>query len=196
MIYHLVVDLETLDTIPTSVILSFGCSLFAFEEKNADFEHYIKTGFYTKLSPIEQIKSGRTTDQGTIDWWKKQGKEAQKVLIPQKTDITLRECLLQFTDYLNNSRYDHKKSYCWCRGASFDWPIIEDAFRQYKLKLPYNGWKIRDIKTAIDIMAGADNGMYNLKNGTPPAFIKHDSLHDCALDILRLKELYDRLLEE
>ncbi len=196
MIYHLVVDLETLDTTPTSVILSFGSSLFAFEERDKDFEHYINTGFYAKLNPIEQIKSGRTTDQGTIDWWKKQGKEAQKVLIPQKTDITLRDGLIQFCDYLNNSRYDYKKSYCWCRGSSFDWPIIEDAFRQHKLKLPYNGWKIRDIKTAVDFMAGTDNGAYNLRNGTPSKFIKHDSLHDCALDILRLKELYDRLLEE
>lgn len=194
MIYHLVLDLETLDTIPTSVILSLGCSLFAFEEKKKNFDYYVDNGFYVKLNPIEQIKSGRTTSQSTVDWWKKQGKAAQNVLIPEKTDSTLSEGLSLFSSYLNNSRYDFKKSYCWCRGSSFDWPIMDNAFRQHSLKLPYNGWKIRDIKTAVDILAGTDNGAYDLKSGTPQGFIMHDSLHDCALDILRLKELYDNML--
>ena len=196
MIYHLVLDLETLDTIPNSVILSLGCSLFAFEESNMDFNHYIETGFYVKLKATEQIKSGRTTSKDTINWWKTQGEEAKSVLFPQKIDKTLAEGLVLFSEYLNNSRYNFKKSYCWCRGSSFDWPIMDDAFRQHELKLPYNGWKIRDIKTAIDIMAGTDNGAYILRSGTPKEFIKHNSLHDCALDILRLKELYNNMLED
>lgn len=193
MIFHLNLDLETLDTRPTSVILSLGCSLFAFEESDKTFDHYIETGFYVKLNATEQIRSGRTTSKDTINWWKTQGEEAKSVLFPQKTDKTLQEGLMLLVDYLNNSRYNFKKSYCWCRGSSFDWPIVDNAFEQHSIKLPYNGWKIRDTKTAIDIMAGTDNGAYNLKNGTPREFIKHNSLHDCVLDILRLKELYDNL---
>ena len=64
------------------------------------------------------------------------------------------------------------------------------------MPLPYNGWKIRDIKTAIDIMAGVDNGAYTLLGGIPKQFIKHNSLHDSVLDILRLKELFKLLNED
>lgn len=190
MIKHLVLDLETLDTTPSSVILSLGCSLFSFEEEISDFNHYVDAGFYVKFNAVEQIKLGRTTSKDTISWWKKQGKEAQKVLMPSDEDKSFSAGLLLFAQYLKQSNYDYKRSYCWCRGSSFDWPIVDDAHRMANLILPYNGWKIRDIKTAIDIMNGVDNGAYNLKNGTPPEFIKHDSLHDCAMDILRLKELY------
>lgn len=193
-IKHLVLDLETLDTTPTSVILSLGCSLFSFEKEENDFRYYVENGFYVKIDPVSQIKSGRSTSKGTIAWWRNQGKEAQTVLMPHKNDKSLPEALKLFREYLNQNEYNLKKSYCWSRGTYFDWPIVENAHLQYNLPLPYNGWKIRDIRTAIDILYGVDDGKYELKNGTPKEFIKHNSLHDCAMDILRLKELYSSLL--
>jgi hypothetical protein len=62
-----------------------------------------------------------------------------------------------------------------------------------EIEEPINTWKIRDVRTYIDVLTGSTTGIYELKSGTPKGFVKHNSLHDTALDIVRMKEIYKML---
>lgn len=194
MVKHLIFDLETLGKKSSSVILSLACVVFRFEDDEG-FDDYIKSGFYVKFNPIEQLKSGRTTDKDTITWWKSQEPSARKITMPSDDDVSVKEGLTKLVEYIRKSGYDWKHSYCWSRGNYFDFPIIENVFEQYGIALPFNIWKIRDIRTMIDVMTGSGNGDYELKNGYPKNFIKHNCLHDAAIDIMKMKEIFKNILE-
>ncbi|AZV01102.1 exonuclease [Escherichia phage vB_EcoM_005] len=84
---------------------------------------------------------------------------------------------------------------------AFDFPIlvdlIRDAYRSEgvpeneidtsKLE-PVKFWNQRDIRTAIEAYSLTRGlSMCPLPNGTLKGFVAHDSIHDCAKDILMLK---------
>jgi hypothetical protein len=194
MITHLNFDLETLGKKSTSVVLSMACIAFTFED-DTPYSQYILDGFYVKFNPIEQLKMGRTTDQDTINWWKEQNEDARKVTLPSEDDVTVKEGLLMLRDYISKTKYEWKRGYCWCRGNYFDFPMIEDLHDQVGLKLPFNTWKIRDIRTMIDVLTGSDRGEYNLRDGLPKEYVNHHALHDAALDVMRMKEIFKSLME-
>ena len=105
--------------------------------------------------------------------------------------------LVQLSRYIGSTLYDNKRSYVFSRGSSFDFPKIEYAYEvSANMTIPYNTFKIRDIKTLVDIMAGTDDGQYDLRFGKTDKFIKHDCAHDVAMDAARMTELYHLINEE
>lgn len=193
---HLCWDIETLGMKETTVVTTLAIIPFTFEDE-ISYDQLVLDGFYVKFSVADQIKNWkRTTTQSTLDWWKTQSDEAKKnSIVPHKNDVTLLEGLDQIEYWIGKSQYSHKNSYNWARGSNFDFPKIEDMFDQANRKLPFNTWKIRDTRTYIDVLTGNDRGAYELKNGTPKNFIHHHALHDAALDVMRLKEIYFTLAE-
>jgi hypothetical protein len=187
---HFVIDTETLGLKEHAVVTSFAAVQFTFEGDET-YDTIVKGGYFCKFKIAEQIKSGRQTTQSTLDFWKSQPEEAKvNSVIPSKNDVTLVDGLTGFVQYLKNSPYEWKKSYLWARGPAFDFPKVEDLFDDAGIKVPFNTFRQRDIRTAIDILAGADNGNYDLKAGQPKGFVKHHALHDAALDAAKMKELY------
>lgn len=191
---HIGFDIETLDIIPHSTILSIAAVAFTFEE-DVGFEEYKRGGLYLKLNPIEQMKAGRTIDQGTIKWWKSQGPIAAKILQPSKDDVSMQQAMEQIKDWIKGSGYDFRESYIWTRGLNFDIPIIEDLFKTNSVPLPYNTWKTRDIRTYIDVLTGSTNGKYELVDTVVNGFVAHCALDDIAMDVMRMKEIYKRVYE-
>jgi hypothetical protein len=189
MITHLNFDLETLGKKANSVILSMACIAFKFED-DTPYSKYVLDGFYVKFNPLEQIKMGRTVDRETVEWWKLQNDEARKVTQPSDDDVSVAEGLAMLREYINGTDYEWKTGYCWSRGNYFDFPMIEDIHDQLGAKLPFNTWKIRDIRTMIDVLTGDDRGRYELRGGVPKEYVPHHALHDTALDIMRMKEIF------
>ncbi|MFA6198851.1 MAG: 3'-5' exoribonuclease [Bacteroidales bacterium] len=187
---HLVFDIETLGNRSNAVCLSLACVPFVFEE-SCSFEEYFQKGFYVKFNPIEQLKSGRTTEKDTLLWWKKQSKEALEVTKPSSIDVDMVTGLNQLSAFIKSTNYNFKQSYNWCRAQDFDFPIMSDLYRQNGLEVPYNRWNNRDIKTYVDILTGSKNGYFNMKFQPPVDMVKHNALCDCVMDIMRMKEIYD-----
>jgi hypothetical protein len=157
------------------------------------FLNYFQNGFKIKLSVEEQVKKyKRLVCQDTVIWWKQQGKEAfDKNVKPSSSDKTLTIGLKDLNIFISELEgFNAKKSYIFSRGMDFDFPKIASLYEDCGISLPYNTWKARDVRTAIDIMAGTDNGKYELKAGTQ-GFIAHDPLHDAAMDAARLNELFN-----
>lgn len=196
--FHLSIDTETLGLRENTVVLSLGVAAFQMKQgASNDFERYIERGFHVKFNVKDQLLNWkRTTDQSTIDWWKQQEPVAQKILKPSEEDVSMEEGLLLFNDWIKTSGYDWKKSYVWSRGTYFDFPKIEHMYFQSGVKCGFNTWKIRDTRTFIDILTGSENGAYEPRGGFPKSFVKHDALHDAAMDAYRMVEIFNGQFDE
>lgn len=192
---HLVFDIETLGLRENTVVTTLACVPFRFEEPKP-FAELTRDGFYVKFDVKEQIqKYRRTTDQSTLDFWKKQPKEARAMSIePSAHDVQMAVGLEMLRDWIKTTPYTWNESYVWSRGTYFDFPKIESMYANISAPCPFNTWRIRDIRTMIDCLTGATNGQYNLRDGVPNGFVKHNALHDAALDATVMTEIFQSLL--
>ncbi|WEM34342.1 exonuclease [Xanthomonas phage X1] len=191
--FHLSIDTETLGMRENTVVLSIGVAAFQLVPgaKN-DYDKIIRDGFHVKFNVKEQIVNyKRTTDQSTIDWWKTQEPAAQKILKPSEEDVDMASGLTMLNDWIKRSGYRWKDSFVWSRGTYFDFPKLEHMYLQAGVKCGFNTWKIRDTRTMIDVLTGSENGQYEPAGGFPRNFLKHDALHDAAMDAYRMVEIFN-----
>ncbi len=182
-------DLETLGLYENAVVLSIAVIPFTLEEISSK-ESLLSNSFYCKFSVKEQMELyKRDITESTIDFWKKQDKSVfNSQVAPTKGDVKLKEGLEEMSSFIKSSSYDWKTSFVWSRGSYFDFPKIESLYLQCELSMPFNTWKIRDVRTVIDVLTGSMDGQYVLRN-RPAELEKHNCLHDCVLDILCLQEI-------
>lgn len=185
----IVVDIETLGLKERAVVLSLGAAAFSFDKKQT-YDEIALEGFYAKLNVDQQVKTfGRTMTKSTVQWWREQSAEARKVLEPTPFDHTVEQAIEEFTNWLAKVGFDSRKSYIFSRGNHFDMPKIESLFEDAGIDLAYNNWKVRDVRTAIDILHGTNDGYYTLQEGVPANFVAHHAMHDAAHDAAKLNEL-------
>ena len=196
-----VIDYETFAT--TSKAAAIDLSLIAYNSDPTvvqSLDELISKGLRVKFDLASQ-KGDRLFSKSTLAWWKEQSAEARKNLAPTADDKTVVEGIKIVLDWLREQGIDQWNSQMWCRGMSFDFPIFVDMIRElyradgvpeneidtFKLE-PVKFWNQRDIRTAIEAYSMV-RGMTTtpLPNGTLKGFVAHDSLHDCAKDILMLK---------
>lgn len=188
---HLLIDIETLGTEPNAVVLSIAYVPFVLEV-HTYFEELVSAGVYVKLDVQEQIRiHHRSVEDSVVKWWKTQPKDVFDAMVrPSSEDMSMKEGLTLLNKFVSGIKnYHFNESYVWSRGNNFDFPILKSLYQAAGIGLPYNDWRARDVRTAIDIMAGTDNGKYNLRFGGD-GFIAHNPLHDAAMDAARLNELF------
>lgn len=123
-----------------------------------------------------------------------QGPEAIKQLKVSSNDISIAEFPLQLDDYLSRKKI-HR---WWSRSNTFDPILLHRIFGDYSSRqkldelLPF--WLVRDVRTYIDTQFNFSK----VKNGFCPyddeaewdrVFVKHNSVHDVAADILRMQRI-------
>lgn len=189
-----IIDMETLDDKSTAMIIDIAVIPFNPDTNiNQSFDELVKRGRKWKINLAAQ-KGVRTANKKTIDWWKDQSPEARANLVPSDKDMLLEDAIKEILEYLKASKVQPWKSQGWCRGQSFDFPIFVNALGQVfnttdttKLE-PICFWNQRDIRTAIEAYSLVRNMTTTpLRKGTLDGFIAHDSIHDCAKDIIMLK---------
>lgn len=166
---NIMVDVETLGTKGTSVILSIGAVEF-------DGASLGKT-FYARVSIDSCLERGLTVDGSTIEWWMAQADDARKVF-----DVR-GEILASALIDLQNA-FDWNNTLVWANGSSFDLPILENAYAACHMRAPWKYYNARDYRTV--------KGMF------PPDFVKsvrvesvvaHDALEDARAQALTLQAL-------
>lgn len=150
---------------------------------------------------LRSQKGKRVFGSSTIEWWKNQSAEARENLKPSDIDVTVVEGVKDFLNFLKSQGIKEWDSFGWCRGQSFDFPILIDCIAEISREKgieekdidtfrdePCKFWNQRDVRTAIEALS-LTRGLTTtpLRNGVLKGFIAHDSLHDCAKDILMLK---------
>lgn len=189
-----IIDLETFDNRPDAVVIDMSVVVFDSDPKVVQsFDELVKAGRRFKLNLKSQIGK-RTTLPSTMNFWKQQSVEATANLKPSEDDLTVEEAIEGVLKYLKDAGINEWKSHGWCRGMSFDFPIFESMLRQAKGindtdgVSPIKFWNQRDIRTAIEcLLMQRGVSITPLRNGVLDGFVHHDSVHDCAKDVIMLK---------
>jgi len=126
------IDLETMDTTPTSVILSIGVQMFD------PVKGKLGPALYCRLD--RHTQPGRTSSEDTMEWWSKQSagarQEAFGGIVP----------LPKALDALKGFLPDN--CIVWGNGPHFDISILEDA---YDVSPPWEYNAVKCMRTIVGL---------------------------------------------
>jgi len=134
---HVMVDLETLDNCPTAVIVSIGAVFFDQTQVYRDLS------FYEVVHIQSCIDLGLTLSGDTIAWWMKQSDQARAVFQQQGSHIGV--ALSRFKNWF----CEYGGVQMWGNGASFDQPILANAYRKLNMETPQAFWNDRCYRTVV-----------------------------------------------
>lgn len=181
---HLFADIETLSTSQNAIILSLG---MVAVDLATDFNYEDIEKFFVKFDVKEQKeKYGRIAEKDTMEWWNKQDKEIRDSQVKaSKNDVSLAEGFKQAAEWMMSiDNYDSKNGWVWTRGM-FESFILDHAAKDIGRSPLFHFGRVRDLRTAIDILSDSSNG-YCQTTKSIPNIQKHDPVNDCILDAFML----------
>lgn len=137
---HYTLDLETMGVRPTSAIVAIGAAAFDYEKR------IIESTFYVTIDLQSCLDKGLTVDASTIYWWLQQEEAARQALVAPQSDLM--QALCHLSRWVKDTM--HKDAVCWTH-ATFDAPILNNAFAAINLIQPTHFRKQRDIRTLVDL---------------------------------------------
>lgn len=177
---NIMIDLETLATNSNAVILTIGCIKFDSAkpiDKNVLDDPELC--FYRRISLSSCEEIGLEKEQPTIDWWKTQSYEARKE-VGMTDEIVSTSNIKNVLRDLNKWVGENNNMIVWCNGASFDFPILTNAYKKCGLKPFWKFWNERDCRTVYAL------NKKQLKNYTNSD--AHHALLDCYHQIRCLQD--------
>lgn len=167
------IDVETLDTRPSTVLLSIGAVRFDIEKP-----HVLGDEFHVHIDIDSCLAAGRTVSGSTILWWLDQDEQARRK-ITEAHRIKLHDALLQLSTFIKD------KDRVWGNGAAFDNAILSDAYRSAGIPQPWRYWGDMCYRTLKNLY----------RHVAKPDFegVKHDALADAKNQAVHLQLIYDRI---
>ena len=171
----ILLDIETLDTTPTSLITEIAA--IAFRVPPLDPGRPLGTLpepivlDHLDLTPdfFEQLAAGRTFTADTISFHRCNG------TLPTLDPRMQTPCIQVAVEIAAFFR-EHNPKHVWIQGTDFDRPVIEDFFAAVGQPLPWKYSKSRDARTAWDLAF----------SGQPHPKRPHKALEDCQQTIADL----------
>lgn len=167
------IDMETLDTSPTAVILSIGA--VKFDPYDLQEPH---TPLYFKPDVDAQTALGRTISDSTLEWWGKQDAAVFEEAMSESDRIPLSDVVAQLNKYVVGV------DKIWAQGIVFDIGMLENLYRQLGHPVPWNFWQIRDSRTIMDL------GDSSAKTGNKDA---HNALADAYSQAVAVQQIFKQL---
>ena len=171
---HVMIDLETLDTGPHSVVTALGAVMFDPRGGELGRRLYAVTSDWA-----DQQRYGRTISGDTVAWWFEQSREAQQSMLDPTG--TTRDLLERFTDYLDG--FDEPQ--IWGNGSDFDNVILRNLYAAYGVKVPWSHRGNRCYRTA-EAMLDPGRTRRRTQLGT-----HHNALDDAVSQALHLQQLWN-----
>lgn len=163
---NIMVDLETLGTVPGCKVISIGLASFN------------KDGIVTssEILPKLSMQNGHE-DSKTIEWWRNQSDEAKTVFARNELDgvsvAECSECVREFISLTKEMMGIDNNTPCsvkmWGNGATFDLSILQKFFIEHGVNVVWNTFGDRCYRTAMNIL-----GSHNT--------IKREGVHHNAKD--------------
>tara|TARA_R110000822_G_scaffold84867_3_gene199050 strand:- start:29002 stop:29541 length:540 start_codon:yes stop_codon:yes gene_type:complete len=169
---HAMIDIETMSTTPNAAIVSVGIVIF-----DPRYGKISKKTYYSELDWQEQ---NRDKDKDTRKWWSKLDKGIQEAL--EGID-SLGDTLNEIADFLPA---DCK---VWGNGPTFDITILENAYRQFGIDIPWKFWNIRDCRTVLDMYESKRGGLNKKVGGNA-----HNALYDAQYQAEYIIKMWKELL--
>ena len=177
---HAEIDLETLGTLPGSIILSLGVVLF---DPTKPPEECLGETLYCVIGQPTCEAVGLTCSQSTLDWWKGQSAEARTVLTQAQDptqSIGLKKALESLTAFLPPDVR------VWSNGANFDQPLLDVAYSKFGMQVPWKYYNSRCHRTVIALYP-------NEKASRPPTVLAHNALEDAKWQAKHLVNVAQKL---
>lgn len=175
---HIMLDIETLDTANSAVVLSIGAVKFSFE-KGADTS---LAPFFRSLKYDDQMEYGRTVSESTLQFWMAQSEEARGAAFNGvRTGTT--EALTELTEFITAGVTDPM---VWAKPACFDLSIMEDLFKDYRMDAPWGHRNRRCLRTLYDVAGSPD---YKHEGHIIP----HHPVSDCQVQITEAMVSYKKI---
>ena len=160
----IMIDIETVGTGPDACILTIAAQTF---DPNA--LGYLPQDYYARVDIDSQ--PNREVDNATVEWWATQPQEAQDEAFGEEGRISLKQALEEL------SKLCFHCNLTWANGTTFDMVILENAYKQEQLPLPWRFWNVRDART-----------VYSLYPDLPKPKASHHALEDCKRQIDLLQQ--------
>lgn len=185
------IDAETAGYAPDGAVVDMAVLPFVNDPRYPPtFTELCNSALRVKFD-LNSQKGTRVFDKEVIEWWRNQDPEAKKHLISSDEDVTVSDGLDIIETFLKSRGVDPWHSQGFCRGMSFDFPIMQHMLQQANgvrdtFKLDWcKFWNQRDSRTFIEATL-MTRGMTEcpLPMGTLNGFVKHNSIHDIARDCL------------
>lgn len=170
---HIMLDLETLDTRRSAIVLSIGAVRF---DPNSS---RISSSIYLVPNQNEQRAAGRTESLATLAWWREQTPQAREVLT--SPSIPVLDALSAFTAWLSQEDVDG----VWGNSVAFDNEIIRSLYESFNLDAPWPFWIDRCFRTVKAI--GKTNGV-----SAPPFLgVPHNAVDDAFNQAAHLQRIVE-----
>ena len=143
MLSDVMIDLETLDVLPTATILTIGA--VKFDPFGDDLNEPSCEKLYIKVDIDSCDSIGGTVSSSTLEWWANQSKEAQEDAFDPNNRVSIEEALNQLYKFCWGAKR------VWSHGVGFDLIILENYFRKIEKAVPWQFWEMRDTRTLFDI---------------------------------------------
>lgn len=157
---QVMVDIETLSVRPYAAILSIGAVAFNVEEGVLDT-------FYVNVDGQSCKDIGLHISVDTVEWWSKQSKEARQALTVNPKHIST--ALLEFKDWFG----DDRNTVIWGNGSAFDISILESAYWNCDIPIPWSPWKVQCYRTVLNLMGISNKKIREAEDDT-----HHNALDD------------------
>lgn len=178
------IDIETLDTKASAVVLSIG--LVAFDRHDPERKPVKLTiDMGQKQFRDEQKRFGRTQDNGTVRWWKKQSEKAKNVF--QRGNVTdcSHGCAVLVKFFHDNTDGNHVK--VWGNGSDFDNVIVASFLDTFGYSTPWKFWNNRCHRTMKSEFGHVDT------LSIPFTGVQHNAADDAAHQVKQLHAIYQSL---
>ena len=171
----IMIDMETLDVLPTATVLTIGA--VKFDPFGDDVNEPNSDQFYVKVDVDSCDRLGCTVSQDTVEWWAKQSKEAQEEAFALESRIDIVDAMNQLYKFCWGAKR------VWSHGAGFDVVICENLFRKIGKATPWSFWEVRDTRTLFDL--GIDPQR--------PPVLKHHALEDAWNQAVGVQNVFKAL---
>ncbi len=138
---NIMLDLETMGNTPNSAIIAIAAVYFD--------ETGIGETFYKKVSLESSCDAGLEMDPDTVLWWLKQDDAARKEFEDKGEPLALVLGSLRY--FMNPERVYSTDLKVWGKGAAFDNVILANAFRKFKMPVPWKFSKDRCFRTVQNL---------------------------------------------
>jgi hypothetical protein len=166
----IMIDIETLDTKETAVIVSIGAVFFDIKTKTLGKELY-RTCTEDLEWQVDMYR--RTVSMDTLKWWLNQSSEARNIFQPNSIGSqAFSLCLIDLREFIHLS----KGVNVWANSPSFDLRILKDAFNSCAEAPPFKYYQERDFRTIAAV--------HNIKLDS-----NHNALDDAKAQAIALMEV-------
>lgn len=176
---EVILDIETLDSVPGAAILAIAAVAVSTDPDQED--RY----FNWSVELDSSLAAGLTVSEDTFEWWLSQSLAARSALVDVQRE-SLRGVLCRLTEFITEARGPSRVGTIgvWGNGADFDNACLQVAYRRFYLAVPWGRNENRCYRTIRMLYPKITQGQ------------SHKGAHIALEDAKRQAEHLGRLLRE